>query len=585
MIFVKILFNIFLLHKPKSNNMKKNSIVFWTFISIVMFFSGNSHAQNLWAAKIGGTQNDRCNAVTSDASGNVYLTGWFQGTVDFNPGTATNNLTSYGNYDIFVLKLDASGNYVWAKQLGGTVNDIGNAIAVDASGNVYLTGNFEGTADFDPGATAYSLTAPGGNSDAFICKLNSSGNFVWAKKIGDTNLEEGLGIALDASGNVYTTGYFSSPNTDFNPGTGTFTISPVGFNDAYVSKLDANGNFVWAKAFSGANYEVGNAISVDASGNVYTTGSFRSSVDFDPGTTTSYLTSLGWKDIFICKLTSAGAFAWAKRIGDVNDDEGIAITTDASANVYVTGYFMGTADFDPDAGTTNLTSAGNYDIFITKFNTSGNLVWAKSIGTTTEDCGRAIDADASGNVYTTGYFYGAADFDPGAGINVLTPSGNSDAFISKLDVSGNFVWAKRMGGTNFDFGNALTIDINGSVITAGYFQGTGDFDPGSGVYNLTSAGSYDIFINKSQNISDVSVAEEKINSLTIYPNPASDFVRIKGNKICSVTIMNSTGQVFRSLNTDSSEEVSLPVNDFRNGLYFIRVQEGKEFRVFPFIKN
>lgn len=547
----------------------------FVFLSFLLLFSSKMNAQSLWAGKIGGTLNDRCNAVTSDASGNIYLTGWFQGTVDFDPGTGTVNMTAAGAYDIFVVKLDPSGTLLWAKKLGGTGNDIGYAIVVDASGNVYTTGSFIGTADFDPGTSTYNLTAPGGNADAFISKLNSSGNFVWAKKIGDTNVDEGRGIALDASGNVLTTGYFSSTNTDFDPGTGTSTISPGGYNDAYVSKLDASGNFVWAKAFSGPNYEEGNAIATDASNNVYVTGLFRSSADFDPGTGTSYLTSLGWKDIFIVRLTSSGTLSWAKRIGDVNEDEGKAMAVDASGNVYVTGYFNGSPDFDPGTGTTTLTAAGSNDVFVCKFSTSGTLTWAKSFGTTTEECGMAIDIDASGNAYTTGYFYGAVDFDPGAGTKTLTPSGNNDVFISKLDVSGNYVWAKKMGGTNFDFGTALTLDNNGNVITAGYFQGTSDYDPGAGIFNLTSAGSYDIFVSKSQNIAHISDADSEENGIKIYPNPASENTKIVGTNLTSVSVYSVEGKILFTINTHPASELDIPLQGLDAGIYFLQISDGK----------
>lgn len=563
--------------------MKKILVSFGVLTTLL--FSASSYAQNIWAAKIGGTLNDRCNAVTTDASGNVYITGWFQGTVDFNPGAATNSLTAFGNYDCFVLKLDANGNYLWAKQLGGSGNDIGNGIAVDASGNVYLTGSFEGTCDFDPGTGTAALTAPGGNSDAFISKLTSAGAYSWAKKIGDTNLEEGLGIALDGSNNVYTTGYFSSTTVDFDPGTGTSNISPGGYNDCYVSKLDVNGAFVWAKALTGPNYEVGNAIAVDASANVYITGSFRGSADFDPGTGSAFLTSAGWTDIFLCKLTSAGVYSWAKRIGDVNYEEGKAITTDATGNIYITGFFMNAPDFDPGAGTTTLTSLGNYDVFVAKFASAGTLTWAKSFGATTEDCGKGIDLDATGNVYTTGYFYGAVDFNPGAGTNTLTPAGNCDAFISKLDATGNYVWAKKMGGTDFDFGNALNVDGSGNVIAAGYFQGTGDFDPGSVVYNLTSAGSYDMFVTKSQNTTEISGAEITSGKNSVYPNPATDKIFITGEKITLVEIYSATGRLLKSETTNNSNEVFMPVNELENGFYLLQIQDGNSSRIVKFVKQ
>ncbi|MCL5073004.1 MAG: T9SS type A sorting domain-containing protein [Actinobacteria bacterium] len=224
-------------------------------------------------------------------------------------------------------------------------------------------------------------------------------------------------------------------------------------------------------------------------------------------------------------------------------------------------------------------------MFVAKFASAGTLIWAKSFGATTEDCGKGIDLDATGNVYTTGYFYGAADFNPGAATNTLTPAGNCDAFISKLDATGNFVWAKKMGGTDFDFGNALNVDGSGNVVAAGYFQGTGDFDPGSVVYNLTSAGSYDMFISKSQNTSEVSDVNENTKQLIIYPNPASEQIVIKGEKISSVSIFSITGQILKSQKINNADEVSVVVNELENGYYFIRIQEKENFSVLPFVKK
>ena len=342
---------------------------------------------------------------------------------------------------------------------------------------------------------------------------------------------------------------------------------------------------MWGKAISGPNYEVGNALTVDGSGNVYITGFFRSSVDFDPGSGSSFLTSAGWSDIFICKLTSTGTLSWAKRIGDINYEEGKAITADASGNIYITGYFMNAPDFDPGTGTTTLTSMGGYDVYVGKYNSSGALVWAKSFGASTEENATSIDLDATGNVYTTGYFYSATDFNPGTGTYTLTPVGNNDAFISKLDASGNFVWAKKMGGSSFDFGTSLTIDLSGSVIAVGYFQGTGDFDPGSAVYNLTSAGSYDMYVSKSQSTTEILSADVAFGKNIVYPNPATEQITVRGEKIASIEIYSITGQLLKSEITNNTDEVAIPVTELGNGFYFLRIMEGNNSSIVKFVKQ
>jgi len=465
------------------------------FLLILALLGTLTMAQNLeWAKQMGGTGDDYGNAIVVDASGNVYTTGYFNGTVDFNPGAGTYNLTSAGSTDIFISKLDASGNFVWAKQFGGTNGDNASSIAIDASGNVYTTGTFFGTVDFDPGAGVYNLTASVSNN-VFISKLNSSGNFVWAKQLVSTSPDCANSIYVDGSGNVYTTGYFAG-TVDFDPGAGTYNLTAASGNNIFISKLDATGSFVWAKQMVGASSSAGCSVKADVSGNVYTTGYFNGTVDFNPGAGTYNLTSAGSSDIFISKLNSAGNFVWADQIGGATGDYGNSIDVDGSGNVYTTGYFSGTVDFNPGAGTYNLTTAGSNNIFISKLNSSGSFVWAKQMVGASSSNSYSIKLDALKNVYTSGNFYGTVDFDPGAGIYNLASAGSVDVFMSKLDSAGNFAWARRMGGTSGDEGLSIDVDASGNVYTTGYFQGTADFDPGTGTFNLTSAGLSDIFVAK-----------------------------------------------------------------------------------------
>jgi hypothetical protein len=282
---------------------------------------------------------------------------------------------------------------------GGTDDDSGNAIAVDSIGNVYTTGTFIGTVDFDPGAGTANLVSAG-SSDVFISKLDSSGNYVWAKRFGGTDSDEGFSITLDSSGNVYTTGIFRS-TVDFDPGDGIANLTSAGNTDVFVSKLNSSGNLVWAKKFGGTSPDEGKSIAIDSTGNVYTTGTFRGTVDFDPGAGTANLVAAGGNsdiDVFISKLDTSGNYVWAKGFGGTDIDSGRSIAVDTNGNVYTTGIFRSTADFDPGAGTTNLTSAGGPDVFISKLDSSGNFVWAKRFGGTSGEYGVAIDLDSTGNV-------------------------------------------------------------------------------------------------------------------------------------------------------------------------------------------
>jgi hypothetical protein len=416
-------------------------------------------------------------SVAIDANGNVYTAGVFSGTVDFDPGIDVYNLTAAGIFDIFISKLDASGNFVWAKAMGGPGhNDGASSIALDAAGNVYVTGSFQSTADFDPAVGKYNLLTSAGSMDIFVCKLNAAGNLLWARQMGGEAVDYGTSITVDVLGNVFTTGNFFA-TADFDPGPGIYNLTGNGMN-AFISKLDASGNFLWAKQLGKLGGTMGAAIKVDKSGNVYTTGSFDIADDFDPGPATYNLSTFGDKDIFISKLDASGNFLWAKSMGGGGEDMGSAITLNDAGDVYTTGRFYLAADFDPGPGTYSPDTLWAQNVFISKLDASGNFVWAKVMGQWGINAGYSIATDASGNVYTTGFFRGTVDFDPGPDTLLLTAGySNTDVFISKLDSSGNYLFAGNMGrsASGEAKGLSIALDALGNMYISGYFIGYVNF--------------------------------------------------------------------------------------------------------------
>ncbi|OWY22028.1 T9SS C-terminal target domain-containing protein [Sphingobacteriales bacterium UPWRP_1] len=488
----------------KTKNYTTGSFLFKGFV--VMLFAvltQNAWAQTyLWATRTGSTATDGGNSMVTDASGNVYIAGFFRGTVDFDPGTGIVNLISAGDADIFVQKLNASGNLVWAKRMGGTGNDGAYGVAVDGSGNVFLTGFFQETADFDPG-TGFASFESYGSYDVFVEKLNSSGDMVWVKRVGNTGHDVGRGIDIDASGNVFVTGNFSN-TLDFDPGLSSYNKTSVGGYDIFVLKLNSLGSFEGVYTGGGTGNDAGQGIAVKSS-YAYVTGYFKGSVDFDPNVDTPTYTAVGETDIFMMRIETTGGmdFDFVCRVGGTGADAGQGIAVDAMSNVIVAGYFTGTVDFNPGTATNNLAAAGNTDAFVLKLTSGGAYSWAKKMGGSSADKANSVAVDGSalmavaGNVYVTGSFTGTVDFDPGASTFNLVSAGSTDVFVQKLTSGGVFSWAKRAGGTGGDEGNGIAVNwSNNAAHTTGSFNNTVDFNPNAGIANLYSAGSTDIFVQK-----------------------------------------------------------------------------------------
>lgn len=385
----------------------------------------------------------------------------------------------------------------WTKTIDGPqLTDYAEEVTVDADGNVYSIGSFYTEADFDPGPGEFIMTTIPGSWEGFVLKLDSDGNFIWAKKL-PRGLSFNRSIDIDAAGNLIIAGNFYG-TVDFDPGAGVFNLTSNGGNDDfYILKLNAGGNFIWAVSVGSTFSDNVRDVKVDPSGNIYASGNFRGTVDFNPGVGVFNLTS-SFNNTFILKLDANSNFLWARSFVNSMGNQATSLDLDGTAGVYCAGTFSGATDFDPGAGTFNITSAGGTDSYITKLDASGNFIWAKSIGGGATLRINEITQDASGSILATGIYTGTCDFDPGAGVtNYTAVVGTGDLFILKLNSSGDFVWAKVIGGSSSEEGFGIACDAAGNVYTTGsFFSGTVDFDPGPGVFNLTSAGFEDIFLSK-----------------------------------------------------------------------------------------
>jgi hypothetical protein len=572
--------------------MKK--IVTFLMLSFLSMYGMAQQPQFEWAKRFGGMGADGGMSIALDNAGNVYTAGYMSDTVEFPIGADTLQLVSAdGSADIIVTKQDADGNFIWAKQMGGPMGSNANYIAVDGLGNLVITGSFSETVDFDPGPDVFEMTAV--YRDIFIASLTPDGEFLWAKQIQSEYDDNGQTIAIDpVDGSILVTGYFTG-TADFDPGPGYFELSPsyLGNYDLFLLKLDANGNFTWAVRIGADNFDAGMGIAVNASSEIFLTGFFAGTVDFDPGVdvyemVASYGDPLGYGDGFVCKLGPDGRFLWARQFGAEGDDWAYSIAIDANGNSYTTGMFNGSVDFDPGAGETILTSEG-WDVFIWKLDTDGNLVWARDIvNGPTEAWGNAITVDNSGNPYVTGFFNETADFDPGQGVYNLTAGAHWEIFISKLTTVGNFSWAVAMGGNewydvNTQQGYGIVVDDDENVYSTGFFESFTDFDPGPAIFYLqaelvlqTMFYYEDAYIHKMSQ-TPVGIEDNPINrnGFTLYPNPVHDNLTIDLKTLhdqFEVRLLDITGKLISTGSFTNTSLINVRM-DVDPGIYIIQLKD------------
>ena len=398
----------------------------------------------------------------------------------------------------FTLSFNAQVQLDWAQILGQTNSSTSHSktMAIDMSDNIYITGRYYGTLDFDPGPGVFNMTSSGVDLNSFIQKFDAEGNFIWAKSIGGTADVTPHSITTDNMGNLLLTGLFDGI-IDLDPGSTTFNINTNGSDDIFILKLDSGGNFIWANSFGSTLPEENTSIITDNFGNIYVSGGYRGTVDFNPGAGVFNMTSNGQIDVFILKLDINGSFMWSKSIGSTKFDTFNSITCNSSGSVYITGSFLGTVDFDPGSGTFNLVNnsqISSSDAFILKLSANGDFVWAKANGDASTIFSKSIAVDNFGGLYVYGTYYQTIDFNPNVGSFMLTSNGAYDTYIQKLDTNGNFIWAKSIGGNSIYNDDATTIitDSYGNIYLTGDYLNIVDFDPGPGGYPYGSFGEHNI---------------------------------------------------------------------------------------------
>ena len=523
-----------------------------------------------WSTFLGGPTvfaDETSKGVTTDGSGNVYVTGRTD-SKSF-PTTSGAYQTSGGGFDdAFLSKFTSSGSLSWSTYLGGSDIDRGEGVTTDGSGNVYVTG--EADSGFPTTSGAYQPSHAGGN-DAFLSKFTSGGSLSWSTFLGGSNDDGGNGVTTDGIGNVYVTG---NADTTFPTTNGAYQGSfGGGVDDAFLSKFTSNGSLSWSTYLGGNNSDYGSGVTTDGSGNVYVTGYADTTF---PTTSGAYQPShAGGNDAFLSKFTSGGSLSWSTYLGGSNVDYGNGVTTDGSGNVYVTGKARSGFPTTSGAYQTSYGGGGNFggsfDAFLSKFTSSGSLSWSTYLGGSNIDGGNGVTTDGSGNVYVTGDTY-SNNFPTTSGAYQTSNAGSGDAFLSKFSSRGSLSYSTFLGGNSFNDGYGVTTDGSENVYVTGDTY-SNNFPTTSGAYQQSYGGGADAFLSQF----DFSGTGTSTSSLDFdgsddYVN-CGDIDAAEGDNALTV-------EAWVKLSSTSQETIATKWNHSSDDVWGFRVENSNELRFF-----
>ncbi len=436
------------------------------------------------------------NAVATDPAGNTVVTGSFRGTVGFEPRSSGSTFTTNNTQDTFVADYSPIGSLLWVRTFAGLATTAtgrpttyavgqGSSLAVDGSGNILVAGSFSGTVDFGSGLNVAELASPNG-SEAFVAKLDGSGNLAWARDVvGNGGDDSASAVVPDGSGGAVIAGSYAQGATF-----GATTLAATGASEAFVAHLDAGGQFVWAVGTRGnpGSNAGGRGLARDASGNLVAAGFIAGTVAFSGNPA---LVAAGSNDAVVWKLDATGHLLWARSWGSADYDSANAVAVDPAGNIFATGTFSGTVNFGTGASPDSLTAGTSFDPFVVKLDPGGNEQWARGfVGPDGWGVGSGIAVDGPGNLHVAGSFRGTVDFDPGAGVDNLTSVGYTDVFVAGLDSGGNLQYAVHAGQANANGALGVAASAPGAVAITGTYSGSIGF----GTTTLPTSATSGVFV-------------------------------------------------------------------------------------------
>lgn len=524
-------------------------------------------AQSLaWGGRFGGDGEDVVLAMHTDAAGNTYTTGYFTNTADFDITNAEYLLTTNMDFNCFVQKTAPDGTLLWAKSMGGEAGDYGTKITTDNDGNVLLTGVFQMEADFDPGDGEFLLTSAG-SLDIFIVKLNPDGELIWAEQFPGLEYEESNGIGTDNAGNVYISGYFYS-ELDFDPGNDEFLLTPE-IGDGFLVKLKPDGSFIWAQKFGGEGFELATGMQTLPNGEVYISGNFEGTVDFDPSDEVASITAdTNTSGIFLYHVDSDGKFINVTKVGQaVNAGYGLSVAVDSAGNAYVCGYIGGIGTFETAEGSVTMPLTDFLNGYVARVNTDGSVAWARQLSGTGVSTAYAAAVNSAGDLLLSGYFNGTMS--PGA-ISLTEESvGDTESFVTKIDRHGNFLWARQLGGINTVDRCAMSVDADDNILLASAFEVSVDLDPGDGTLLAEPMDFRDNFLVKLTDDA-LSVPEyNQTSNLSLYPNPVQNVLHVSGIAATDTAVYVLYDTLGRTVKSGKLASGLIDMSGLQAGLYHL----------------
>jgi hypothetical protein len=518
-----------------------------------------------WSWGFGDAEDQRPPSdVAIDPTGNIFLTGYFGGQLDFGGGPLV------GNEDAYLVKLDPDGNHLWSQSFGDNGWQFGYSVAADPDGNVVMVGAFTYTVDFGGGPLVSTGPAGPDMFDCFVVKFDGEGNHLWSFSFGGNGDDFANTVTIGSDGNIAVSGtYMLSVDLFGN------LLPDFGFRDFFIAVFGPDGSHLWSRGMGGPAMDGVNEHALDDLDCFVMAGTFRETIDLGGGP----LTAVGERDAYLVKYDNSGSHLWSSSFGDGDDVDPNSLCTDVAGNTFLAGWFEGGIDF----GSGPLISAGGKDVFLAKFDQNGGPLWSHGFG---DENGQyifnGIETWNGTGILMTGSFTGELDFGGGP----LLSAGGEDVFLAHLDGSGNQVRADAFGDTSSQRGSNVAVATPGWFVLTGWFQGGVDF--GNGL--IPSSGGWDLFLARFDPFpSAIAVLGQPGGIyLASYPNPFNPqttiVFEILERQAVTLRVFDMSGRLVKELitfepHTPGRHEVVWNGRDdsgrqVASGTYFYRLEAG-----------